>query len=197
MNNSSREKPKLVLASASPARLELLRGIGLEPEIVASADIDETPGKNEIPREYALRIAIEKARKIKEKYPGYFIIAADTIAAAGRRIIGKAADEKGARKILELLSGRRHRVYSGLCIINPEGEKLTRIVQTVVKFKKLDKKELDQYIASKQWQGKSGCYGIQSRAGGFIEWINGSFSNVVGLPLAETKKLLMGAGFNY
>lgn len=188
-------KQKLVLASASPNRLELLKSIGVEPDSVCPADIDETPLKSEPPLDYVKRIALQKGREVRKKHDDAFIIAADTIAAAGRKIIGKAEDEAGAHKTLTLLSGRRHRVYSGLCIIAPDGKEILRSIVTTVKFKKLSKEELDAYIASKQWVGKSGCYGIQSRAGGFVEWINGSFSNVVGLPLAETKKILSGLGY--
>lgn len=188
-------KQTLILASASPNRLQLLESIGLAPDVVCPADIDETPIKGELPAIYAKRVAVAKANKVRGENPDSFIIAADTIAVVGQRIIGKADDEAGARKTLKLLSGRRHRVYSGLCIINPEGVTRSRLVTTIVKFKKLEQDELDSYIASKQWVGKSGCYGIQSRAGGFVEWINGSFSNVVGLPLAETKSILRGLGY--
>lgn len=186
---------KLILASASPARLELLQRIDMAPALVVAAEIDETPGKNELPRQHVLRLAEGKARAVVEKHHGAYIVAADTIAACGRRIIGKAADEREARAILALLSGRRHRVWSGLCVIAPDGRARVRAVCTSVKFKRLAQEETDAYIASGQWRGKSGCYGIQGRAGGFIEWINGSFSNVIGLPLAETRAMLTGLGY--
>lgn len=189
------KKQTLVLASASPNRLELLKSAGIEPDMIAPMDIDETPMKNETPQQFVIRVAKEKARAARKIHNDAYIIAADTIAVSGGRIIGKAEDEKSARKTLSQLSGKRHKVYSGLCIIAPNGTERTRKVSTTVKFKKLDKNELEEYLKSKQWVGKSGCYGIQSRAGGFIEWINGSFSNVVGLPLAETRSILKGLGF--
>jgi len=191
------KKPELILASASPNRLDLLRSIGLEPDEISPADIDETPHKDELPKNHVLRLAQSKASKVAETHKGNFIIAADTIGYLGRKIIGKAKDENEARKILSMLSGRRHKVYSGLCVIAPDGRKRSRCIITIVKFKKLERDELEEYLKSGQWKGKSGCYGIQSRAGGFIEWINGSFSNVVGLPLAETRKLLCGLGYKF
>lgn len=191
----AKAKSQFVLASASPARLELLKSINLVPDSVSPADIDETPQKNELPKDYVMRIAAAKAETVSKKFPQAFVVAADTIGVAGRAIIGKAENEIESRKILNMLSGRRHRVLTGLCIISPEGIMRVKVIQTTVKFKRLEKNELDEYIKSGQWKGKSGCYGIQSMAGGFIEWINGSFSNVVGLPLVETRNMLKGLGF--
>jgi len=188
-------KQKLILASASPNRLELLKTIDLTPDAVIPADIDETPLKNELPKDFVLRVAREKAEKIAKTEKNAYIITADTIACVGRTIIGKAYNEADARKTLQKLSGRKHRVYSGVCVIAPNGKISNKRILTYVKFKPLSDSELDIYIASKQWEGKSGCYGIQSRAGGFVESINGSFSNVVGLPLVETKNMLIGLGF--
>ncbi len=194
--SKSNKKPLLILASASKGRLELLRSIGLEPDIIAPADIDETPQKNELPSDFVKRISQEKALTIQKTHPNSFIIAADTIASCGRRIIGKVDNENDARKTLELLSGRRHKVITGICIINPEGTIKNRVITTTVKFKRLEKKELDRYLKSEEWRGKSGCYGMQTHAGGFIISINGSFSNVIGLPLVETKNMLLGLGFS-
>lgn len=186
----------LILASASPARAALLESVGITPDHIIPADIDEIPRTKELPAAFAKRMGEEKALAVSTHHPNAFIIAADTIAAAGRRIIGKAETEEEACKTLSLLSGRRHKVHTGLCIIAPSGKKLTRLVTTIVQFKRLHEKELETYLKSGQWQGKSGCYGIQSKAGGFIQSINGSFSNVVGLPLCETLNLLEGLGFH-
>lgn len=185
----------LVLASASSGRKGLLESIGLLPDAISPSDIDETPEKNEKPEELAFRLAVEKAQVAAQKHPKAYVVAADTIAAVGRRIIGKANGEAEAREILELLSGRRHRVYTGVSVVAPGGKQISKLVMTMVKFKPLSDKELAAYLKSKQWEGKSGCYGIQSRAGGFVESINGSFSNVVGLPLVEVKNMLAGLGF--
>lgn len=185
----------LILASASPARKGLLESIGLMPDEILPADIDETPHKGELPKDYVLRVAEAKAKHIHTQRPQAYIIAADTIGVVGRRILMKEETVEGARKMLQLLSGRRHRVYSGVCVIAPDGKIRRRRVETMVQFKRLEPQELEEYLDSGQWQGKSGCYGIQSRAGGFIAAINGSFSNVVGLPLVETKAMLKGLGW--
>lgn len=189
--------PVFILASASKGRLSLLESIGLVPDSIIPADIDETPHKNELPADFVLRLAKEKAAVVAAKNPDAYVVAADTIAAAGRRIIGKAADENEARKTLKMLSGRRHKVFTGVCVVAPQGKQSAKRVMTVVEFKRLSKQELEGYIASKQWEGKSGCYGIQSRAGGFVASINGSFSNVVGLPLVEVTQMLSGLGFKH
>lgn len=185
----------LILASASPARLELLKRIGMEPDIVAPADVDETPLKQEKPRDYVLRVAKSKAHTIAKQHPDAYIIAADTVATLSRKIIGKAANEAEARAIIRSFSGRRHNVLSGLCILGPNGKESSRLVKTVVKFCNLTDPEIDAYIATGQWEGKSGCFGIQGYGGGFIEWINGSFTNVIGLPLTETRNILKGMGY--
>jgi septum formation protein len=187
----------LVLASASAGRKGLLESVGMLPDTISPSDIDETQKQGESPRDFVLRLAIEKAAVAARRHPKSFIIAADTIAAVGRRILGKAATLDDARAMLQLLSGRRHKVYSGVCVVAPGGKKSARVVVTTVKFKPLNEAELEAYLASRQWEGKSGCYGIQSRAGGFVEFLNGSFSNVVGLPLVETKNMLAGLGFTH
>lgn len=185
----------LVLASASPRRRDLLAQAGIVPDIIAPADIPETPGKTEPARHTALRLAREKAAAVAEAHPGAFVLAADTVVAAGRRILGKAEQQSRARSYLALLSGRRHRVITGVAAINPEGRKASRVVQTIVIFKRLVPPEIDAYLASGEWRDKAGAYGIQGRAAALVKAINGSYTNVVGLPLYETLNLLDGLGF--
>lgn len=185
---------KLVLASASPRRLDLLAQIGLTPDAVDPADIDESPLPRELPAPHAARLAQAKARAVAERHPGAFIIAADTVVACGRRILPKAETEKQARTCLSLLSGRRHRVLGGLCILAPDGRMSQRLVTTAVTFKPLDRFEIDGYLAAGEWQGKAGGYAIQGFAAVFVRALAGSYSNVVGLPLHETYALLKGLG---
>ena len=186
--------PRLILASASPRRLQLLKQIDITPDEVIAADIDETPRKGELPAMYVQRVAQEKAAFIAKQYPDAIVLAADTVVACGRRILPKAEDETTARKCLSLLSGRRHRVYTAVCVISG-GKTHQQTVQTHVRFSRLGSKDIAAYIASGQWQGKAGGYAIQGIAELFIPWIGGSFSNVVGLPLAETQGLLVKAGW--
>ena len=185
-----------ILASASPRRLELLKQIGLVPLAVVPADTDETPLKNELPAVYAQRIAHAKAHVVAGKHQGAIILAADTVVACGRRILPKAENEKQARQCLELLSGRRHRVYTAVCIKTPTAIS-QKLVLTQVQFKRLRDTDIAAYIASGEWQGKAGGYAIQGLAAGFIPRINGSYSNVVGLPLAETAQMLEQAGMKW
>jgi len=187
--------PHLVLASASPARKGLMETIDLIPDEILPTNIDETPNKRENAKDYVIRIALEKAQTAAAQCPNSYIVAADTIAETGKKIIGKANNVEEARKTLTTLSGQRHRVYTGLCVITPEGKEATRRVCTTVKFKRLNDDELQAYLDSNQWQGKSGCYGVQSRGGGFVEWMNGSYSNVIGLPLVEVRNMLGGLGY--
>ena len=189
---SDTKRPRLILASASPRRLQLLKQIGITPDDNIPADIDETPLKNELPAIYAQRVADAKAALIAQANPQAIILAADTVVACGRRILPKAEDEITARKCLTLLSGRRHRVYTALCVI-AGGKKQSKLVQTHVRFSRLSTKEIAAYVASGEWHGKAGGYAIQGLAEAFIPWIGGSFSNVVGLPLAETKAMLVNA----
>ncbi|HEY8964712.1 MAG TPA: nucleoside triphosphate pyrophosphatase, partial [Alphaproteobacteria bacterium] len=170
---------KLILASASPRRLELLAQLGITPD-VHPADIDETPLKNETAKAMVLRLAEAKARAIVPAHPDEFILAADTTVLVGRRILGKAENETEQRKFMEMLSGRRHRVWGGICVITPEGKVITRAVCTTVTFKKLSPQEISDYIASGEWVGKAGGYGIQGKGGAFVRFINGSYSNIVG-----------------
>ena len=187
--------PILVLASASPRRLDLLRQIGIVPDIIDPADIDETPKKGELPPAHVVRLAEEKARAVAPRHPGAFVLAADTVVACGRRILPKAEDEATARACLAMLSGRRHRVYGGVALIAPDGEIAIRRVLSMVAFKRLSAAEVEAYIASGEWQGKAGGYAIQGHAAALISWISGSYSNVVGLPLFETAQLLAGRGY--
>ncbi|KLE33294.1 Maf family protein [Aurantiacibacter gangjinensis] len=184
---------KLVLASASPRRRELLMRMGVEPDGIAPADIDETPRTSELPRDYAKRMAREKAAAVRGE--GAYVLAGDTVVAAGRRILPKAEDEATARRCLELLSGRRHRVLSAIALAAPDGTMRERLSETQLKFKRLSAQEIDAYIASGEWEGKAGGYAIQGAAEALIPWIQGSHSGVVGLPLYETRTLLKAAGF--
>jgi septum formation protein len=187
------EGPALILASASPRRRELLARLGIEPARVTHANIDETPMKGELPRHYAVRMARGKAAAAAEG--GAFVLAGDTVVAAGRRILPKAEDEATARRCLELLSGRRHRVLSAVALLAPDGALRERLSETQVRFKTLSQEEIAAYLAGGEWHGKAGGYAIQGSAEGLIAWISGSHSGVVGLPLFETRALLRAAGF--
>ena len=188
--------PDFILASASPRRVDLLRQIGIEPDQILPAEIDETSLKNEKPRALVARLASAKAAAIAKDHSGAFVLAADTVVACGRRIMPKAGTPEEARAFLKLLSGRRHRVIGGISIIAPDGSMRNRIVETSVTFKRLSKEELDFYLASEEWQDKAGAYAIQGLAARFVQALNGSYSNVVGLPLFETTQLLNGLGYN-
>lgn len=187
--------PFLVLASASPRRLELLRQIGVVPDRVDPADIDETPLRTELPPEHAQRLARAKALRVAPRHAGAFVLAADTVVACGRRILPKPSDEKTARRCLELLSGRRHRVHSGIALVSPAGAIVVRRVTTQVAFKQLSQNEISGYLNSGEWREKAGGYAIQGRAAALIRFLSGSYSNVVGLPLFETAQLLAGHGY--
>jgi septum formation protein len=184
----------LVLASASPRRLELLRQVGVVPAAVDPADLDETPRKRELPGPYAERLARAKAQAVQARQPARFVLAADTVVAAGRRILPKPESEAEARRCLELLSGGRHRVYGGVCALAPDGRLAQRLVVTQVKMKRLHPEEIAGYLAGGEWRGKAGGYAIQGAAAAFVPWINGSYANVVGLPVVEALKLLDGLG---
>jgi septum formation protein len=186
---------RLVLASASPRRFDLLRQIALIPDAVDPAAVDESPGKTELPAAHALRLAAAKALAVAPRHPGAFILAADTVVACGRRILPKAEDAATARRCLTLLSGRRHRVHGAIALVTPAGKLATRRVETAVIFKRLSEEEIARYLDCGEWQGKAGGYAIQGRAALFVRQIGGSYSNVVGLPLYETAALLAGQGF--
>lgn len=183
----------LVLASASPRRLDLLAQIGIVPDRVVSPEIDETPVRAELPRAYALRLARAKAGAVAA--PGCLVLAADTVVAAGRRILPKAETEAEARRCLALLSGRRHSVLTAVALAMPDGRRPERVVTSVVAFARLTAPQLDAYLAGGEWRGKAGGYAIQGHAAAFVRFLSGSYSNVVGLPLFETAQLLRGAGW--
>ena len=184
----------LVLASASPRRLDLLRQIGLEPDRTLPADLDESPLPDETPRRLALRLAAGKADAAAARAPDCYVLAADTVVAQGRRLLGKATGADEARAWLQLLSGRAHRVFTGVAVIAPSGRKAVRLAEARVRFKRLTDHEIDSYLASGEWEGKAGAYAIQGRAGAFVIEVQGSYSAVIGLPLYETRMLLEGLG---
>ena len=184
---------RLVLASASPRRLELLARLGVAPDVVAPADIDETPRKGELPAPYAERMAAEKAAAAI--VPGSIVLAADTVVAAGRRILPKTETDDEARGALQLLSGRRHRVLSAVTIVDAEGKARHRLSTSVVAFKRLSDAELDASLACGEWRGKAGGYAIQGQAEALIRFLSGSHSAVMGLPLFETRALLRASGY--
>jgi septum formation protein len=189
------DRPRLVLASASPRRLELLRAIAIEPDAVDPAEIDETPLKDETARLLAERLARAKAAVAAARHPDSYVLAADTVVTLGRRLLGKPDDEADARRMLSLLSGRAHRVITGVAVVAPAGRVACRLSETRVKFKRLTSAELAAYLASGEWSGKAGGYGVQGRAGAFVTVLGGSYTGVVGLPLYETRALLVGLGF--
>ena len=193
MPASAVPRPPLILASASPRRLELLAQIGIVPDRVIPTDIDEIQGRRELPPDLARRLAAAKAAAA-ERPAGTWVIGADTVVACGRRVLPKAGDEAEARRCLRLLSGRRHRVHGGICVIDGDGGAHVRLVTTRVAFKRLEAREIEDYIDGGEWRGKAGGYAIQGRAAVFVRKIMGSYSNVVGLPLYETAALLKGLG---
>ena len=194
-------RPKLVLASGSPRRLQLLNQAGLEPDALEPAEIDETPERGELPRTLVVRLAREKALAVlsrvrnQDDLKGAYVLAADTTVAVGRRILPKPELLEDANACLRMLSGRTHRVYSGLALIGPNDKVRTRLVETRVRFKRLSNEDLESYLASGEWRGKAGGYAIQGLAGSFVVKVVGSYPNVVGLPLYETVQLLAGEGY--
>jgi septum formation protein len=201
MLQTAPDRPRLVLASASARRLQLLSQIGIEPDKLLPASLDEAPQRKELPRALATRLAetkAEVARHNLDRDPelrGAFILSADTVVSVGRRILPKPELTDEAAACLRLLSGRAHRVYTALCLITPKGKVRTRVVETRVRFKRLSREEIETYLASGEWEGKAGGYAIQGRAGAFVTRLIGSYTNVVGLPLYETMSLLMGEGY--
>jgi septum formation protein len=194
-------RPKLVLASGSPRRLGLLNQAGLEPDSLEPVEIDESPERGELPRTLAVRLAREKAEaslarvRNREEIRDAYILSADTVVAVGRRILPKPDVLEEAAACLRLLSGRTHRVYTGVCLVTPRDALRTRLVETRVRFKRLSNEDLESYLASGEWRGKAGGYAVQGLAGSFVTKIVGSYTNVVGLPLYETTALLAGEGF--
>ncbi|WP_269716742.1 Maf family nucleotide pyrophosphatase [Caulobacter sp. NIBR2454] len=195
MSQTENNRPPLVLASASPRRLDLLRQVGIEPDRVAPADIDETPLRDETPRRLALRLAVEKAEAAAAMEAGAVVLGADTVVCVGRRILPKAETEAQARQCLALLSGRAHKVLTGIAAVAPDGRKASRLVETRLHFKRLTDAEIEAYVASGEWKGKAGGYGVQGKAGAFVINLAGSYTGVVGLPLYETVNLLSGLGW--
>lgn len=188
-------RPDLVLASASPRRRELLARIGVVPDRIIAAAIDETARKNEEPRSLVIRLADGKAASVAATQSGSLVLAADTIVAVGRRILGKPADAAEASRFLALLSGRRHRVMTAVCLLRPDGGSSRRLVTTTLAFQRLTADQIASYVALGEWRDAAGGYRIQERAEVFVRFLSGSHSNVIGLPLFETAQLLRGAGW--
>jgi len=186
---------RLILASASPRRLDLLARIGVTPDAVAPADIDESVVKGELPRVHAERLAREKALAVAAQHPDALVLGADTVVAVGRRILPKAELLDEASQCLRLLSGRNHRVHTAVCLVTPSGSFRQRLVETKVRFKRLNEEDIESYLASGEWRGKAGAYAAQGNAGSFVVKTVGSYSNAVDLPLYETTSLLLGEGY--
>ncbi len=186
-----------ILASASPRRLELLASLGLVPTRTLSADLDETPRQGELPRALAQRLAKEKLAAVARQTPESFVLAADTVVGCGRRILPKAESEDDVRRCFGLLSGRRHRVYTGVAFKTPDGATRERLCGSIVTFKLMTPQEIEDYVASGEGLGKAGGYAIQGRAAALIRYISGSYSNIVGLPLFETAQMLRGSGLSW
>ena len=194
-------RPRLILASASPRRLQLLEQIGVAPDQMIPSDIDETPQRLEAPRSLATRLAREKAEaaakvlRLQGENENALFLAADTVVAVGRRILPKPELVDEAAACLRLLSGRNHKVFTGVCLITPSKARRERLIETRVRFKRLSREDFDAYLATGEWRGKAGGYAIQGRAATLVSWVSGSYSNVVGLPLYETAQLLFGRGY--
>jgi len=188
-------RPPLVLASASPRRLQLLAQIAIVPDAVDPPEVDEAVLPGELPRPMVARLAAAKAGTVAARRPDAFVLAADTTVAVGRRILGKPADAAEARRMLQLLSGRAHRVFTGVCVVAPGGRTAARVSETRLRFKRLERRELDAFVASGEWEDAAGAYKVHQRAGAFVLSLSGSFTGVVGLPLYETRALLTGLGW--
>ena len=186
---------RLILASASPRRLDLLDRIGVKPDAIVPADIDESVPRGELPRQHALRLAREKAQAVAAAEPGALVLAADTVVAVGRRILPKVEDEATLRACMKLLSGRRHRVLTGVALAMPGGIVRERLVETMIAVKRLSDEEIDYYASHGEWRGKAGGYALQGYGEVYVRHIAGSYSNVVGLPLGETRHLLKSMGY--
>ena len=186
---------KLILASKSTRRTELLAQVGIKPDLIVAADIDEAPIKDELAGPLAKRLAVAKTQDIAARYSGSWVLGGDTVVSLGRRILSKPEDKASARLFLELLSGRRHSVFGGVAVFSPSGKIAVRLVKTSVVFKRLEKNEIEDYLQFGEWKGKAGGYAIQGRAGYFVRQLSGSYFNVVGLPLYETVSLLKGLGY--
>ena len=186
-----------ILASSSKRRLELLSQIGVKPDLILSPNIDEKIFSKELPHIYVKRMSLEKNRVFQQKYPESIILTADTIVSVGRRILPKTMDKNTAEECLKLISGRRHKVFTSFTLHTPNSSLKTKTIKSIIKFKRLHPDEISYYLASKEWKGKAGGYAIQGIAASFINFISGSYSNVVGLPLAELYRLLISIGYNF
>ena len=187
----------LILASSSPQRLELLKQIDIVPDKIVPATIKENPNKSEKPRDFVIRMSKEKALSVSKKYNDSYVLSGDTIVSVGRRIIGKPSNKAEAEKYLNLLSGRRHKVLSAVTLITPGNKEITKVTITRVKFSRLNKNDLIEYIKTNEWKGRAGGYAIQGKASAFIPWINGSYTGVVGFPVNEVKNLLSSSGWKF
>ncbi|PZQ44607.1 MAG: septum formation protein Maf [Micavibrio aeruginosavorus] len=185
----------MILASASPRRVDLLSQIGITPDNIIPADIDETLLQNELPHTFAQRLAKGKAQKIAASNNDAYVLAADTVVACGRRVLDKPTDADDARRILKILSGRRHTVYGGICLIGPDGKIREKLCKTIVSFRRLSEADIEAYIQSGDWKGKAGAYAIQGLAATYVKFLSGSYSNVIGLSLYDTMRLLESAGY--
>ena len=185
-----------ILASSSKRRLELLSQICVKPDLILSPNINEKIFSKELPRIYVKRMSLEKNRVFQQKYPESIILTADTIVSVGRRILPKTMDKNTAEECLKLISGRRHKVFTSFTLHSPNNPLKTKTIQTIIKFKRLHPDEISYYLASKEWEGKAGGYAVQGIAASFINFISGSYSNVVGLPLAELYRSLISIGYN-
>ena len=195
MNSEKLGLNNLVLASSSPQRLQLLKQIGIIPKIIEPANINEGLKARENPKNYTTRIAIEKAQKVYKTYPNSFILAGDTIVSQGKKIIFKPKNKLEAYQNLKFLSGKRHKVFSAISIINPKNVQFSKLSITTVKFSNIGEKEIEEYLNLNEWKGKAGGYALQGYSSKFIQWINGSYSGVIGLPLYELKNLLITSGW--
>ena len=195
--NKSNVNKHFILGSGSSRRIDLLHQIGVYPDLILKPNINEVNQKNELPLNYVKRIAVEKNKIFQDKYPSSIILTADTVVSVGRRILHKVTEAKQAEEYLKLISGRRHKVLTSFCLFSPDNQLKIKTVQSVVKFKRLNSKEIFYYIQSNEWQGKAGAYGIQGIAASFISFLSGSYSNVVGLPLAELYRMLLSIGYKF
>ncbi len=186
-----------ILASSSKRRLELLSQIGIKPDLILSPNIDENIFSKELPRKYVERMSLEKNRVFQQKYPESIILTADTVVSVGRRILPKTMDINTAEECLKLISGRRHKVFTSFTLHSPNSSLKIKTIQSIIKFKRLHPDEINYYLATKEWEGKAGGYAIQGIAASFINFISGSYSNVVGLPLAELYRVLSSIGYNF
>ena len=186
-----------ILASSSKRRLDLLGQIGVKPDLILSPNIEEKILYKELPRKYVARMSLEKNRVFQQEYFKSIILTADTVVSVGKRILPKAMDITSAEECLKLISGRRHKVYTSFTLYSPNNSLKTKTIQSIIKFKRLHPDEISYYLATKEWQGKAGGYAIQGIAASFINFISGSYSNVVGLPLSELYRVLISIGYNF